>query len=53
MMWQLMLALGDAEVNMDPIANTTRIAIDPITIKSDNVEFDKAIEMAEFEPFCF
>ena len=36
----------DAEVNMDPIANTTRIAIDPITIKSDNVEFDKAIEMA-------
>tara|TARA_B100000497_G_C7565757_1_gene341100 strand:- start:108 stop:647 length:540 start_codon:yes stop_codon:yes gene_type:complete len=43
----------DAEVNMDPIANTTRIAIDPITIKSDNVEFDKAIEMAEFEPFVF
>ena len=43
----------EADVQMDPIANTTTITFDPTTIKSDNVEFDKAIEVAEFDPFIF
>ncbi|MFQ3325650.1 MAG: hypothetical protein ACJASM_001310 [Salibacteraceae bacterium] len=43
----------ESEVQMDPIANTTIITFDPVTLMSDNVEFDKAIEVAEFDPFIF
>lgn len=42
-----------AEVNIDPIANTTTISLDPTTIQSNNIEFDDAIKEADFEPFIF
>ncbi len=43
----------EADVQMDPVANSTTITFDPVTIKSDNVEFDKAIDIAEFDAFIF
>lgn len=41
----------EAEAQIDPMQNKSTITLDPTSIQSDNVEFDKAIEAAGFDAF--